>query len=363
MEKKAIGKYFNVGITLFLMGIIFIAYVYEDYFFSDFTPLIMPIAKILLIFLFLTLLFWLILTDYSCHTLINLLDKLPVSLKDWLNNNPVYFILLLSGLFGFCMSLKISPYQPYVESGQVIAGIVNYPIDNPFYYYHHKLITLIKELAALFLYLGIPEKITGTILMAMVVTIGFQGISLAIFAISKQKLISVLSPFVLLYFFLDMRSYYIRINYAILFFDAYSGLSLSYTMLTLSLIALKKYKSGALLLGLSLAIHPTMGAWISFIGGLTLLWWYFSAKLVIKPYLKFYIIGFLLSSVYLFYHFYTTYAIKLPYASPEVIEQFFLATLEWSNHHRKFPLGDFITERGFILLIISFPPDIATCMP
>src|SRR3990172_13094652 len=79
--------------------------------------------------------------------------------KDAADSRGFYPGLLLSALFGFVMTLGNghAVWQVPVETGQVLAGLVEYPPNNPFYLYHIKVWTLLNQAAALLLSMGISE--------------------------------------------------------------------------------------------------------------------------------------------------------------------------------------------------------------
>jgi hypothetical protein len=57
--------------------------------------------------------------------------------------SPALIALLISSVLGFHLgSTRFADWQIPVESGQVLAGIVNYPVATPFYVHHLKLWTL-----------------------------------------------------------------------------------------------------------------------------------------------------------------------------------------------------------------------------
>jgi len=68
------------------------------------------------------------------------------------------WVLALSGLLGLWIGITGFPnWQVAVETAQVVAGLVTYPSDNPFYIYHVKLWTVLHQVLALLLRLGVSE--------------------------------------------------------------------------------------------------------------------------------------------------------------------------------------------------------------
>ena len=60
---------------------------------------------------------------------------------------PLFWVLAISGILGFRIGLIGFPsWHIAVESAQVVAGLVRYPPENPFYIYHTKLWSLVIQI-------------------------------------------------------------------------------------------------------------------------------------------------------------------------------------------------------------------------
>ncbi len=60
-----------------------------------------------------------------------------------------YVVLAVSGAIGFVLGTTVfATWQVAVESAQVVAGLVKYPADNPFYIYHLQLWTVLHQICA-----------------------------------------------------------------------------------------------------------------------------------------------------------------------------------------------------------------------
>ena len=69
-----------------------------------------------------------------------------------------WLVLAVSGLFGFRIGLVGFPtWHICVETAQVVAGLVRYPAENPFYIYHTKLWSLVIQICAVLLKAGLSE--------------------------------------------------------------------------------------------------------------------------------------------------------------------------------------------------------------
>lgn len=180
-------------------------------------------------------------------------------------------MLFISALFGWVIAIGSHPsWQVPVESAQVLAGIVTYPQDNPFYLYHVKLWTLINQFAALLLFAGIPE-ITASLLMEGVIgAITFSAIFLMVLSISNKPLVSLFTP--LFMYVLNLAG--ISIAYPIYLLGtshSYGILGLSYTVLVVGLLGVGRYRTGAFLAGLAPAVHPSLGTFCVIISSCTVL--------------------------------------------------------------------------------------------
>lgn len=70
-----------------------------------------------------------------------------------LDQHRVAFVFWASAIFGLGLALLRPAWQVAVEPGQVLAGIVQYPPDNPFYIYQIKLWTILHQASAVMLYI------------------------------------------------------------------------------------------------------------------------------------------------------------------------------------------------------------------
>src|SRR5689334_15615715 len=107
------------------------------------------------------------------------------------------FVLLWSGLLGFALGAVFYDWQVIVESGQVLAGLVRYAPDNPFFMYHVKLWTLLNQAAGLLLRAGLSEAVVSVIGSGLLGLLSFQALSIVVYAMSRDAALAIGAPFVI----------------------------------------------------------------------------------------------------------------------------------------------------------------------
>lgn len=219
----------------------------------------------------------------------------------------IVLTLTISGLIGFLMGCFVLPdWQVAVETAQVVAGIVQYPHDNPFYMYHVKLWTILHQFLAVLLKAGISEHTASLLVSGLLGMVSFQAMATIILALSGDVAIALAGA--LLIFLARPNEF--GVVYPVWFMGSehtYGVLGFSYMLLVVGLLGGGWRRSGALLLGLAPAVHPSLGFWLGIIvGGCCLLdirhfrenW---------KPWLKFFFIGGAISTVSLIFQMTVTY--------------------------------------------------------
>ena len=111
------------------------------------------------------------------------------SLRPRWRPGPTFWVLAISGILGFRIGLIGFPtWHISVETAQVVAGLVRYPPDNPFYIYHTKLWSLVIQLCAALLRAGVSEITLSLALSGLLGMISFQGLALVTYAIGRDAL-------------------------------------------------------------------------------------------------------------------------------------------------------------------------------
>jgi hypothetical protein len=169
-------------------------------------------------------------------------------------------VLLVTGVSGFVVGAFARPsWQVAVETAQVLAGLVTYPADNPFYSYHTRLWTILHQVCAVPLWLGMEERTLSILLSGVLGMLAFQASGLIVLVAGSDPLIAVLAAF-----FVHDRHFDFGIVYPLIVTGhshTYGMLALPYTLLGVALVSAAWYRTGGFLLGMAPAVHPTVGSW------------------------------------------------------------------------------------------------------
>jgi hypothetical protein len=266
-------------------------------------------------------------------------------IREYASSNPLATVLIFSGLAGFSLGLSNATWQVTVESGQVLAGIVRYPPDNPFYIYHIKLFAIINQISVLLLRLIGSEKVISIFVSGLLGMISFMAIATLIFAVNRSITISILGV-ILIYFANYVGNGAI---YPIWFLGqphTYGILGLSFTVLTIALLGAKAYRAGLFCLGLAPCVHPSLGAWLVFVVCLSaaLQWNY--ARQIIKEHYGYLIAGLLVTLAGLAYQVHLI--ADLPTPVTEENRMYFDAYIKyWGSHQQKLYWGYTVTSISF----------------
>lgn len=259
--------------------------------------------------------------------------------KDSLN-----LLLFVSGLFGFIWGAGFfSCWQVAVEGAQVIAGIVKYPVNNPFYIYELKAWTLLHQIPALGLRLGLSERFLSILLSGVMGMLSFQALALSVYIFSRNVKISLFCA--LLIYVTGSVSFHA--NYPIFLVGTsatYGSIGLSFVFVAIAMIAAGHVRLGALMLGLSPAVHGALGM----LGTLT----FFAAALLEKKnieffkkkFVPFYLLGIALTL--LSFGLQWPLIRNIPPIDPSIAKHHFTAFIRAWDSHRQ-PI-DFL-KRGVIL--------------
>ncbi len=183
-----------------------------------------------------------------------------------------FWVLAISGLLGFRVGIIGFPtWQIAVESAQVVAGLVPYPPDNPFYLYHTKLWSLVIQACALLLRAGVSEITLSLVLSGVLGMVSFQALSMVVFALSRSVPLSIGTAFVVFVSRITDHG----VVYPIFLLGThhtYGALGLSYFVLTIALLASGCRRTGAFLLGMGPAVHASVGTWVGLAAVLAFVW-------------------------------------------------------------------------------------------
>jgi hypothetical protein len=271
----------------------------------------------------------------------------------------------VSGLLGFRVGIIGYPtWQIAVETAQVVAGLVQYPPDNPFYIYHTKLWSLAIQLCALLLRIGVPEMTLSQVLSGVLGMISFQALAMTIYAIGGSALLAIGGAFVVF----ASRVTDHGVVYPIFLLGThhtYGALGLSLFVLVIALIGAGFYKSGAFLLGVAPAVHPSVGVWVGAVVALAFLWDFRRLREEFRPALKYFVAGCAVTLVSLLVQYLFIY--HRTQADPAAVSRTFSTFVNvWDDHRRAAAgtanvgvvLNRFVLAVGLVWLI-GFARDLA----
>jgi hypothetical protein len=167
----------------------------------------------------------------------------------------------VSALLGFVTGVWLYPtWQDVIEPAQVLAGVVQYPPDNPVYLYSTSTWTMLHQVVALCIRAGIAERSLAIVISGMLGAVSFVGVALTARAMGATALVAALCPV------------FIHASGATRFLPGYPvdlvGWPYTYGVLShglllclVALIGLRRDRAAAFLLGVLPAIHPGVGLW------------------------------------------------------------------------------------------------------
>jgi hypothetical protein len=208
----------------------------------------------------------------------------------WLQD-PVLMVGAFSAAAGFVIGCcGYGTWQVAVESAQVVAGLVHYPRDNPFYVYHTKLWTVLHPLAALLLRAGLTEGTVSLLVSGLLGAVSFPALALTALAVGRDRLIALGVPF-----FVELtRAANFEIAYPIWILGSthtYGVLGLSAALLAVALVGNGRYGAGAFALGVLPCVHPSVGVWTWLVVGLAIASGGRGLRETLRPALRPFLIG------------------------------------------------------------------------
>lgn len=189
---------------------------------------------------------------------------------------PEWKVLLISGVLGALVGgIWYGSWQVVVESGQALSGVVEYPNHNAFYQYHIKAWTVAHQITAVLLIAGLSAKLVSLLVSAVLGVIVFMALSGVVLLVSKNRALSVFSPFALLALLGVRENFYYGVAYPIVMFNSHHSngiMGRNLSILIMILIGLGYRRAAFVLLGIIPAFHITWGAWTWGVVACWLLW-------------------------------------------------------------------------------------------
>jgi hypothetical protein len=268
-----------------------------------------------------------------------------------LDQHRVAFVFWTSAIFGLGLALLRPAWQVAVEPGQVLAGIVQYPPDNPFYIYQIKLWTILHQISAVLLYAGVSEISLSIFFNGVAGALSVSALAVWILALSDEPLFAILAaPFITM-----ILPDELGIRYPVLTMGSthtYGMIGLSAIMLAIGLLAAGEYKWGSILTGIAPAIHPSLGLWCNLLVLIALLLDFRNQRNSFKAAVPFLIIGYVVTAISLTLYWFMTRQSFIP-SDPKIASDYLSAfVLYWDAHRR--PIGLFARNIFLIMFGVFF---------
>jgi len=219
-------------------------------------------------------------------------------------------VALFSALLGFYSGAFGFPaVQDAVEGGQIIAGVVDYSTKTPYYSARSGTWTILHQVLGLLIHFGIPEKLLSYFVSGLQGLVSFTALSLCTFAFCRSPLLSIASP--VLITLSNATSF--PVHYPVVTMgitSAYGVIGRSYSLLVASVLSLRCYRVGGILLGLSPCVHPPLGLFLWAIMFLCLIWDYRNVRDSLKNIAPYFLIGCVISIISFLSYRLTFYGIK-----------------------------------------------------
>ncbi len=247
-------------------------------------------------------------------------------------------VLAFSGALGFWIGITAFPdWQVAVETAQVVAGLVQYPTDNPFYIYHVKLWTVLHQLGAVLLRSGVSELGLSKIVSGLLGLISLQALTMFVYAFSRDGLYAIGSAFAIVF----SGAADFGVAYPIMFVGTshtYGVIGLSTLVLAAGLIGSGRYHLGGFLVGVMPAVHPSLGAWLAVIMAISLASDFKKLSVELRPALPWFLAGSALTLISLVVHL--IFAAGVPRVEKEVVEPYLLMFVRfWDGHRQAVDVG------------------------
>jgi hypothetical protein len=252
----------------------------------------------------------------------------------------VIVVLAASGIGGFHAGMVTFPdWQVAVETAQVVAGIVQYPPENPFYIYHRGLWTILHQIIALPLLAGVSEIAISKILSGLLGMISLQALALIVYALGRNSLLAIGAAFLIAF----TRTAEFGVSYPIYLMGThhtYGAIGLSMVALVAGFAGVGWYRTAAFLLGLAPAVHPSIGTWFALSVAIAALWHFRRTTVEIVPAWKFLAAGGGVTAISLLVHL--AQSTDMPAIDPDVAGRYLTSFVtSWDAHrHSANPTAD-----------------------
>lgn len=189
-------------------------------------------------------------------------------------NRPGLGRALLAGAALGCVFGVLYPTTHVaIEPAQLLAGLVEYPPGNAFWIYETRVWTVLHQLLAVPLALGVGERALAIAVSGGVGALSFASLSALAFALGAPVGWAAVTPFLLW----AMNPVGWGFGYPILLVGhphTYGTVGLAFALLACGVLGAGRWTLGAALLGFAPALHASVGACVAGIAGIAgLLGW------------------------------------------------------------------------------------------
>jgi hypothetical protein len=288
------------------------------------------------------------------------------------NKHDLWAVMAFAGLCGIYFGLTTT-WQIAVESAQVLAGVVTYPDDNPFYMYHVKSWTLLHQIPALLLSVGLSERVVSHLIGCAAAVLCVESLALVTFAFSRNRLVACGAPLVCLATkcFQDCGAVYPIRMLPDVYWTTYGVTGTYYVLFVWSLTGVGLRRPAAFLCGLAPAVHPALGSWCIATVGCALVWQWWGRRggqslhwpaehegktrregENLQFAIRFFAAGLLLTAISFAVQQYL--ARHVPAADPILAREMLEAFVDgWDNHRFPVPLDHVQWQIGWCVLVLA----------
>ncbi len=268
------------------------------------------------------------------------------------DRTAAYATLVLSGVLGYYVGSRGFPeWQVPVETAQVIAGVVRYPPDNPFLIYHLKLWTILHQICAVLLTVGVSEIRLSIMLSGITGMLSFQALAMTAYAFSRSIWISVIAAIAV--FVSGAANHGVRYPIFLLGTShTYGSVGLSWIVLVAALIGCGRYRTALFLLALAPAIHPSLGVWLAIITALAFAFDRQTVKAQILPNWRSFAAGASVTAASLAVHLWI--GRDVPTIDPSTAARYLSTfTALWDEHRQPMGLANVGVALNFAAIVIA----------
>ncbi len=265
--------------------------------------------------------------------------------NDALRVNFRLFLMVLI-FIGAGLGGAMGPEGRFIDGALVIAGEVRYPETSVMGAYFRNLWTILHQIPAALLALGIPVRVIHVLFNVTFISIAFAGISLLAYAFTSSSLLSILIALAVIV----ARGHLLGPDYPIAFFTPHSfGMAaLSMACLAIGLLANRRWFGASVVAGIMPSVHIVLGVWtIGLIASTACLSRFSGNRTEFRQFIKGISVGLALSILSFTIH----YAMKIDFhvaGNDELLRSYFFF---W-DAHRRIVFSENVLEFGKIMGVL-----------